>query len=156
MLVRDLNEDRLRFCRDAFGIADGDTLSTPDAEATTAALTDLTEGDLPTVVWDATGSPASMAESFRYVAHGGRLVFVGLFQGEVAFHDPDFHRRELTLLASRNSTPADFRRIITLMEAGTIDTTPWITHRVAAEALPATFPDLLKPETGVLKAMVTF
>jgi 2-desacetyl-2-hydroxyethyl bacteriochlorophyllide A dehydrogenase len=154
VIVRDLNEDRLRFCREQFGVAD--TLSTPDADSTLAALSDLTNGDLPTVVFDATGNAASMMESFRYVAQGGRLVFVGLFVGDVTFHDPEFHRREMTLLASRNSTPGDFRRILGLMESGRIDTTPWITHRIPAEGLPDAFAGLLDPECGVLKSVVEF
>jgi len=154
VIVRDLNPDRLRFCQQAFGVAD--TLAEPDADATLATLRERTSGDLPTVVFDATGNPQSMQEAFRYVAPGGRLIFVGLFQGDVTFHDPDFHRKEMTLLATRNSTHADFKRILGLMESGAIDTTPWITHRIPAADLPATFPDLLRPETGVLKAVVEF
>ena len=72
-----------------------------------------------------------MAASFEYPAHGDRLTFVGLFQGGVSFNDPNFHRREPTLLASRNALPGDFTRVIKLIEASRIDTTPWITHRRA-------------------------
>ena len=64
------------------------------------------------------------------------------------------HRRELTLLASRNALPTDFTRIIRLIEEGRIDTRPWITHRTRFEELPEVFPSYLKPETGVIKAMV--
>jgi 2-desacetyl-2-hydroxyethyl bacteriochlorophyllide A dehydrogenase len=154
VIVHDLNPDRLRFCREAFGVADA--LAETDADAALATLREWTDDDLPTVVFDATGNPLSMMESFRYVAPGGRLVFVGLFPGDVTFHDPDFHRKEMTLLSTRNSTPSDFTRILGLMESGVIDTTPWITHRIPAADLPATFPDLLRPETGVLKAIVHF
>ena len=114
----------------------------------------LTDGDLPTAVFDATGSPRSMAAAFEYPAHGGRLTFVGLFQGDVTFNDPNFHRRELTLLASRNALPADFTRIIALIEAGRIDTTPWITHRAAFADAVEHFPAWVRPETGVIKAMI--
>ena len=48
---------------------------------------------------------------------------------DVHFPDPLLHRREMTLLASRNALPDDFRRIIGLIEDGRIDTRPWITHR---------------------------
>ena len=41
------------------------------------------DGELPTVVFDATGSATSMASSFSLVAHGGRLVFVGLVQDDI-------------------------------------------------------------------------
>ena len=117
-------------------------------------LRELCSGELPTVVFDATGNPASMARSFDCVAHGGTLVFVGLFQGDITFHDPDFHRRELTLMASRNATDADFAQVLGLLDAGALDLTPWITHRLPMEQIPALFPDLLAPDSGVVKAIV--
>lgn len=111
---------------------------------------------LPTVVFDATGNAASMMKSFSYVAHGGRLVFVGLFQGDVTFNDPEFHRRELTLLASRNATAADFRKVIAALEAKHIDVKQWITHSPSPEAMIASFPQWLDPSNGVVKAMFSF
>ena len=86
---------------------------------------------------------------------GGRLVFVGITTDEVRFRHPAFHRPEGTLLCSRNALPGDFTRIIGLIEAGQIDTQPWITHRTALADLPAAMPAYLQPETGVVKAMVT-
>jgi 2-desacetyl-2-hydroxyethyl bacteriochlorophyllide A dehydrogenase len=150
VITMDVNEARLAFCREQLGVQD--TLTA--GEAALAQIEELTSGDLPTVVFDATGNPASMMQSFQYVSHGGRLVFVGLFQGDVTFNDPFFHRREMTLLSSRNSTSADFKRIIQLMERGEINTTPWVTHRCELEGMIDQFPSWLEPETGVIKAMV--
>src|SRR5207244_11182110 len=90
----------------------------------------LTDGDMPAVVFDATGNQRSMTAAFDLPAHGGRLVFVGLFQGDVTFHDPAARRRQLTLFCSRNATATDFRRVIRLLEAGRIVTSQWISHRV--------------------------
>jgi threonine dehydrogenase-like Zn-dependent dehydrogenase len=95
-----------------------------------------------------------MAAAFTYPAQGGRLVFVGLFAGDVTFNDPNFHRRELNVLASRNSLPADFRRIIGLVESGHVDTAPWITHRAPLAEVPAQFARWTDPAAGVLKAMI--
>jgi len=64
------------------------------------------------------------------------------------------HRRELTLLASRNALAPDFKRIIQLIEDGRLDTGPWITHRVAFDELPEVFPKYAQPDSGVIKAMV--
>jgi 2-desacetyl-2-hydroxyethyl bacteriochlorophyllide A dehydrogenase len=97
-------------------------------------------GELPTLVFDATGDARSMTRSFSLVAHGGRLVFVGLVQGEIAFFDPDLHRRELTLYASRNATAADFDRSVRLLESGTLDLGPWMTDRCTLDEVPAIFP----------------
>ncbi len=111
---------------------------------------------LPFVVFDATGNPASMMKSFNYVAHGGRLVFVGLFQGDVTFHDPEFHRRELTVLASRNATVQDFKQVMDALETKKIDVKPWITFSPSPEAMIRDFSTWLDPANGVVKAMFSF
>ena len=80
---------------------------------------------------------------------------VGITQAEVTFpHAPVMHRRELTIMASRNALPGDFTRIIQLIEQGKIDTRPWITHQANFDEVIDAFPDWIKPETGVIKAMV--
>lgn len=155
VLAVDLNARRLAFCRDRLGLPADATIDTQVFPDVAARLAELTDGDLPTAVFDATGNPASMAASFNYPAHGGRLVFVGLFTGDITFNDPNFHRRELTLLASRNARPEDFRRIISLVESGRVDTTPWITHRAAIRDVPNEFATWIDPDAGVLKAMIT-
>jgi len=155
VLAVDLNARRLAFCRDRLGLPADATIDTQVFPDVAARLAKLTDGDLPTAVFDATGNPASMAASFNYPAHGGRLVFVGLFTGDITFNDPNFHRRELTLLASRNARPEDFRRIISLVESGRVDTTPWITHRAAIRDVPNEFATWIDPDAGVLKAMIT-
>lgn len=153
VIVIDVNAGRLAFCQERLGIAPSDLVNALETDPL-ERLRELTNGDMPTAVLDATGNPKSMQGSFRYPSHNGRLVFVGLFQGDVTFNDPEFHKRELTLMGSRNSLPDDFRRIIKLVESGRVDTRPWITHRAAFDEVPALFPSWTKPETGVLKAMI--
>ncbi len=103
---------------------------------------------------DATGNAKSMAATFELAAHGGRIVFAGLFQGDLSFNDPNFHRRELTICATRNALPATFGRIIGLVETGRINTRPWITHRLALAEIPEVFPRDIANNPGVLKAMI--
>jgi alcohol dehydrogenase len=81
-------------------------------------------------------------------------VFVGIVPDEVSCPDPLLHRREMTVLATRNALPEEFRHIIGLIEAGRIDTRPWITHRTPFADLIGNFPAFTRPETGVIKAMV--
>lgn len=150
VIALDVNAGRLAFSRDALGV-DETTISD---EGALARVRDLTDGDLPTAVFDATGSPGSMQDAFEFVAPGGKLVFVGLCQADIHFHDPHFHRREITLLASRNALGADFTRLIGLMESGAVDTRPWVTHRATLSDVPAQFPGWLHPEAGVIKAMI--
>jgi 2-desacetyl-2-hydroxyethyl bacteriochlorophyllide A dehydrogenase len=151
VIALDVSAGRLEFCRRALHVPH--TLN-PATEDPVRGLLRITGGDLPTAVFDATGNPRSMAAAFDYPAHGGKLVFVGLFQGDVAFSDPNFHRRELTLLASRNALPADFTRIIGLIESRRIDTAPWITHRSTLAGVAGAFPSWTRPEIGVIKAMI--
>ena len=73
-------------------------------------------------------------------------------QARIGFDDPLFHRREMTLLASRNSCN-DFPRIIRLIEAGRIDTTPWITHRLSLSSVPEEFA-ALGGQSDLVKAMI--
>jgi 2-desacetyl-2-hydroxyethyl bacteriochlorophyllide A dehydrogenase len=149
-IVLDMNEQRLEFCKRVMGV-DETVVLTANVEAD---LRRVTNGSLPDVVIDATGSNVSMSNAFSYVAPTGRLVYVGITTGEVTFKHPTFHRPEGTLLCSRNALPADFTRIIRLIEDGTIDTRPWITHRTPIAGLIDVFPSYTKPETGVIKAVV--
>jgi 2-desacetyl-2-hydroxyethyl bacteriochlorophyllide A dehydrogenase len=151
-IVLDLNEQRLDFCKKTMGV-DHTVLSRGDGSEE-KQLRDLTDGALPTVVIDATGSAKSMSNALNHVAHTGRLVYVGITTDELKFPHPLMHRREMTLLASRNALPEDFDRIIGSIEEGRIDTRPWITHRTSFDALIGNFPSYTKPETGVIKAMV--
>ncbi len=151
-IVMDLSEPRLDFCRNVMGVKH--TL-TPKGDGTEIEiLRKLTDGDLPHVVIDATGSNKSMANALNYCAFAGRLVFVGITTQEISFLHPLMHRRELTLLASRNALAPDFTRIIQLIEEGKIDTRPWITHHAGFDEVIGKFPSWLKPETGVIKAVV--
>lgn len=152
-IVMDINEQRLEFVRTVMSVPD--TILTKGDGAELEALAALTNHQLADVVIDATGSNKSMGHALHACAFAGRLVYVGITQQELTFpHAPVMHRRELTLLASRNALAKDFIRIIQLIEAGRIDTRPWITHRSPFAELPAVFPSYTKPETGVIKAIV--
>lgn len=148
VIVADVAESRLTFTREKMSVT-----RTIDASGN---ILDQLGGDPPSCLIDATGHPASMERCFDLVAHGGRIVFVGLVPGDVTFSDPNFHRREMTLLGSRNALPADFRRIIRLIEDGVLDTTPWITHRCNAVELPNMMPAWHALEAQLLKAIVQF
>lgn len=150
--VMDMVPSRLEFCRQKYGIqhlvpfkGDGSELE---------LMKDITGGDMYIVVTDATGNKHSMSSAMKYVAHSGSLVYVGITTEEITFTHPTLHRPEMTLKASRNALPADFTRIIRLIEDGTINTTPWITHRTPFQNMVAEFESFTKPETGVIKAMI--
>ena len=151
-VVMDINEDRLKFAADTMAIA-GTVVA--GKEDTLDKLREQWEGDLPTVVMDATGNKHSMSKALEYAAPAGRIVFIGLFQGDFSFHDPYFHKKELTLIASRNALPSDFKQIIRMMEEGKIDVARWITHRSSFEDMIEQFETWLQPDSGVIKAVVS-
>ena len=150
--VLDMNERRLEFCQKSMGVER--VVFAKGGEADLRELERITGGNGFPLVLDATGNHHSMSRAVNFVAPAGRLVFVGITTQEVRFPHPLVHRREMTLLASRNALPEDFSRIIGLIEEGAIDTRPWITHRSKFERLIHDFPAYTLPETGVIKAMV--
>ena len=153
VIVMDMAASRLAFVRERMGVAD--TVAASGTAADEAEIASITAGRMCDVVIDATGSNASMAGALRLCSFGGRLVYVGITQAEISFpHAPVMHRRELTLLASRNALSRDFTRIISLIEEGRIDTQPWITHHVPFADTIRAFPGFLEPGSGVIKAVI--
>lgn len=106
------------------------------------------------LVFDCTGDRGSMEASIQLLQQGGKLIFVGLINDHISLFDPDLHRREATILASRNSTPAEHHRVLELMESGQIDVSAWPTDCVRPEAMGDRFPLWLHREAGVVKAVV--
>lgn len=150
--LMDMVQSRLDFCRAKYGIPH--TLLFKGDGSELEEMKSITGGDMYAVVTDATGNKHSMSNALRYAAHTGTLVYVGITTEEVSFTHPTLHRPELTLKGSRNALPADFGRIIRLIEDGTIDTIPWITHRTPFDRMVQEFEAFTRPETGVIKAIV--
>jgi threonine dehydrogenase-like Zn-dependent dehydrogenase len=150
VIALDVDPGRLAHCRTALGVAHT-VRAGEDAPVTVARLTG---GDRADVVFDATGSPASMQAAFGHVAHGGRLVLVGHANAEITFSDPLFHGREMTLLASRNSRADELAGVIRALEEARLDVRPWISHRSAFDDLIGDFPGFARREGGLIKAIV--
>ena len=151
VIALDLNESRLDFCRQHIAVHHTINGTT---ENVTERLRAITHGDMPTVVMDATGSLQAMREGFAYLAYGGRFVLVGLQPGDICFSHPEFHKREATLMSSRNATRVDFEQVIASLNAETINPTAFITHRVPFDQVRYEFAGWLDPDRGVIKAMV--
>ena len=150
--VLDLNETRLQFCREVMGV--DHVVSAGEEDLVLGQLEAITDGNLFTLVLDATGSNQSMSKGVEYVGDTGRFVFVGISTQPLTYYHPLLHRREMTLLTSRNALPEEFGKIIQWIESGVIDTRPWMTHRSPFEQLIEDFPAYTRPETGVIKAIV--
>ena len=152
-IVADISDSRLAFVRDRMGVPD--TLMIAGDESDVTTLETMTNGQRADLVIDATGNNRSMIRAFEFAAFAGRVVYVGITQQNLDFpHAPMLHRRELTILASRNALSRDFKRIISLIEEGQIDTDAWITHHGTFAEVPKLFPTWLDPHAGVMKAVI--
>ncbi len=146
----DMRQDRLDFCRNVLGV-DHAVAAGP---GTLAMLSKLTGGDLFDIVIDATGKASAMTAGFDYVAHGGVYVLVSVVLDTISFADPKFHARETSLLGSRNATREDFVEVFSAMRDGLVPTGALATHRASLDESPALFSEWIKPETGVIKALI--
>lgn len=151
VIALDINDKRLQFCKEVLKIE-----HTVNALSTnvTEQLSQITNGDMPTAVIDATGNLAAINHAFQYMAHGARYVLIGLQKGNISFNHPEFHKREATLMSSRNAARQDFEQVIACIKKGFINPLHYITHRVSFDQVIDKFESWLNPATGVIKAMV--
>ncbi len=151
VIALDINAGRLAFCREKLKVNYAVNGSSEDV---VERLKEITNGDMPTVVIDATGSLKAINNAFQFIAHGGRYVLVGLQKEMISFSHPEFHKREATLMSSRNATREDFNHVIAAIKNGSVDPTTYITHRVQFDQVKANFESWLNPANGVIKAVV--
>jgi 2-desacetyl-2-hydroxyethyl bacteriochlorophyllide A dehydrogenase len=151
VIVMDVNAHRLQFCIDKLGV---EMVINPTQEDPLATLERFTDNHFPTVVIDATGNLNAINNGFNYIAHGGRYVLIGLQKGDIMVSHPAFHKREATLMSSRNATREDFDHVIHHIQSGRINPSHYITHTVPMIDVISHFPSWLHPKNGVIKAMV--
>ena len=151
VIAMDINEDRLNFCKQRLKIEHIVNASSPDVAE---QIKKITNGDMPTVVIDATGNLKAINHAFQYLAHSGRYVLVGLQRENIIVNHPEFHKREATLMSSRNATRDDFRHVIDSMKNGLVDPGTYITHRVNFADVKDNFEGWLDPANRVIKAIV--
>ena len=152
VIAMDINEQRLQFCNEKLGVSF--TLNAMSKDIM-QQLAEITNGDMPTVVIDATGNLKAINTGFQYVSHGGKYILIGLQKGEICFSHPEFHKREATLMSSRNATREDFQKVMSAMKNKLIDPSNYITHRTVFTDVKQEFPQWLNPANGVIKAMVS-
>ncbi len=151
VIALDINDARLVFCKDKLKVPYVVNAMAPDV---LEQLKTITGGDMPTVVIDATGNLKAINNAFQYMAHGARFVLIGLQKENISFNHPEFHKREATLMSSRNANRVDFEHVIASMKAGLVNPTTYITHKVSFAEVKNEFQNWLDPKNGVIKAMV--
>jgi threonine dehydrogenase-like Zn-dependent dehydrogenase len=151
VIAMDVNAERLSFCRNVLNTYATINAATEDTEA---ALRSVTDGDMPTVVIDATGSVGAINRGLDYLAHSGTYILIGLQKENFSFSHPEFHKRETTLMSSRNATREDFQYVIKCMKNNLINPQKYITRRINFNETDSEFPKLFNPGNGLIKAII--
>lgn len=152
VIALDINDKRLGYAKD---IARADYVINATRTDPEQALRDITGGEMPRFVFEATGNGAQMIKSINLAGYGGVVVFIGYSDVEITYSDINFHKKELALLASRNATKEDFAAVIAGMESGRVNTTGFVSHTASLEEAVHQFASWTKPETGCVKAVIT-
>jgi 2-desacetyl-2-hydroxyethyl bacteriochlorophyllide A dehydrogenase len=148
--VLDTRPERLAFCLEHLGV-DRAFVVDDDLDA---RLTEMTGGEFFDTVFDATGAPAAMEKGFHYVGHGGSYVLISVVAASLTFSDPEFHKRETTLMGSRNATVADFEAVVQAIRDQKVPVRALITHRTRLADMPKAMSAWANPDAGVIKAVV--
>ncbi len=151
VIAMDVNQDRLDFVKDKFGIHTVNARYDPVNQ-----INQITYDDGCTAVFDATGNRRALETGVQFMAHGGRYILVGLYKGDLTFAHPFIHSKETTLMCSRNANLEDFQSVMKVLENEQFTKDAFITHRVGFDEMISNFDSWLLPETGVIKAMVSF
>jgi 2-desacetyl-2-hydroxyethyl bacteriochlorophyllide A dehydrogenase len=151
IIVADTNPFRLNFCKTKWGISH---VIHADDQDMIGQLMELTNGELPTVVIDASGNRKALNRGINYLAHGGRYILIGLQKDELVFSHPEFHKKESTLMSSRNATREDFDTVIYNMKNNLIHPLTLISNRVKFEEAAARFSEWLEPSGNTIKVIV--
>jgi 2-desacetyl-2-hydroxyethyl bacteriochlorophyllide A dehydrogenase len=145
----DMSAERLAFAEQQLGFAGIDGQGDVAKQVTAA-----TDGDGFDIVFDATGNARSMQSAFAHVAHGGTLVLVSVVKDDIAFADPEFHKREMTLVGSRNALAEDFEHVAASMRAGKVPLAKLVTHRTTLADTPRDLARWAHEKTGLIKAVI--
>ncbi len=150
VIAVDRNAQRLEYARSQAG---ADHIISADTDVV-AEVSKITSNEMAPYVFDATGQKSAMEHAISYMAHGGILILVGLYKGDLMFRHPDIHAKEATILCSRNATRTDFEYVLNVIDQ--FPTNSYITHQVPYTEMISQFENWTKPEYGVLKAMISF
>jgi 2-desacetyl-2-hydroxyethyl bacteriochlorophyllide A dehydrogenase len=152
VIALDFNQNRLDFCQKEWQV--NEVIN--GKEDVFQRLHQITAGVMPEFIIDATGNQNAINTGFKYMSHAGTYVLIGLQLGEVTFSHPDFHKKEGTLMSSRNANVEDFEFVLTCLKNQQIDLTKYVNHQIPFSQLMEKFADISMPENKVIKAIVKF
>jgi L-iditol 2-dehydrogenase len=105
------------------------------------------------VAFDVSGTDDALADALDWAAPGGRVVLVGIPEGDrTTFRAGVARRKELSLLLCRRMRSSDLDRAIALVADGRVELGGLITHRYPLGEAPAAFATLAA-RTGIKVAV---
>jgi len=152
LILADIDESRRSFAGERFGFQH---VLDPNDPSFKQSVIDLTDGWGATHIIDSTGNAASMTGAVNLLANGGRLVYVGIFKGDLSLYHPEFHRRETELMGSRAALTEDFRYVIDCVASGRINLENFITHSAPFSTAEESFEEWIRLGGKVFKAVLT-
>jgi 2-desacetyl-2-hydroxyethyl bacteriochlorophyllide A dehydrogenase len=150
VLVSDVKQSKIDKCVESYHLDGGVNA----AGNVPQQLDTLTNGEFPSVIFDCTGNRKAMESAITNLAHGGTIVYVSVIKGQISFDDPEFHKRETTLLGSRNATKDDFEHVVACLKDGSVKSEDFITHVIKFSDMEGFFQSLSSPDLEVIKAVV--
>jgi L-iditol 2-dehydrogenase len=106
------------------------------------------------LVLEATNSPNGFRDAVIATRIGGRIVLVGIPDGDVYHLDAaDARRRGLKIKFARRMGEV-YPRAIELVRSGKVDVVSMVTHRVGLEETPGVFQALADNAPGYVKALI--
>ena len=153
VIAMDVDDARLAYCQEKLGVPH---LINPLKQDAVATLAEIPNGDMPTVVIDCSGNRKALNDAFSYMAHTARYVMIGLQKQELVISHPEFHKREATLMSSRNALPEDFKLVIEAIRSSKVKPEDYITHKLKFDEVKDQFVGLSATSTKLIKAVITF
>jgi 2-desacetyl-2-hydroxyethyl bacteriochlorophyllide A dehydrogenase len=151
IILIDINQNRITYCKSILGIKHS---FNGNDETLFEEIKELTNGHFADIVIDATGNKKSIQQQLRFLGHGGKWILIGLQREDLHINHPEFHKREATLMSSRNATKHDFKQVMDKIDNKEIDPALLITHTLDFEEVVNSFSSFIVDQTlikGIIK-----
>lgn len=151
VIAMDTKVFRLEYCKTVLGLP---YIIQAGAEDVMERILEITHGDLSAVVIDASGNKQAINQGIHYVSHGGRYILVGLQKEEIVLSHPEFHKKEATLMSSRNATREDFELVMRSIREKKVKPISFVTNRIPFGDAGKGFSDWLRAQDRIIKVVV--
>ena len=151
IILIDINQNRITYCKSILGIEHS---FNGNDETLFEQIKELTNGHFADIVIDATGNKKSIQQQLTFLGHGGKWILIGLQREDLHINHPEFHKREATLMSSRNATKHDFEQVMDKIDKKEIDPALLITHTLDFKEVVNSFSTFIGDQTlikGIIK-----